>query len=108
MIAKILKIHLALSLVLWAMWGHFQGCSLCLTSSVFWYLQSLISALTQGEQWWRLFFFFLAHLFSHTVGREGCCKQITLACARSVSATLGLPPLTAHTTQLYVALPGTI
>ena len=27
-------------------------------------------------------------------GREGCCKQITLACTRSASATLGLPPLT--------------
>ena len=33
--------------------------------------------------------------FSCTVGREGRCKQITLACAHSVSATLGLPPLTA-------------
>ena len=43
--------------------------------------------------------FFKAHLFSRTVGREGCCKQITLACARSVSATLGLPALTAHTAQ---------
>ena len=42
---------------------------------------------------------FQAHLFSCTLGREGCCKQITLACARSVSATQGLPPLTAHTVQ---------
>ena len=33
------------------------------------------------------------------VGREGRCKQITVACARSVSATLGLPPLMAHTAQ---------
>ena len=38
-------------------------------------------------------------------GREVCCKQITLACACSVSATLGLPPvhgtcsLPAHTAQ---------
>ena len=38
-------------------------------------------------------------------GREGCCKQITLACARSASATLGLPPvhgacsLSAHAAQ---------
>ena len=38
-------------------------------------------------------------------GREGCCKQITLACACSTSATLGLPPvhgacsLPAHTAQ---------
>ena len=38
-------------------------------------------------------------MFSRAVGREGCCKQITLACACSVSATLGLPPLKAHTAQ---------
>ena len=30
-------------------------------------------------------------MFSRSVGREGRCKQITLACACSVSATLGLP-----------------
>ena len=34
-------------------------------------------------------------MFSRAVGREGRCKQITLACARSASATLVLPPLTA-------------
>ena len=37
-------------------------------------------------------------MFSHAVGRADHCKQISLACvgsARSVSATLGLPPLTA-------------
>ena len=45
---------------------------------------------TRGR-WWTLF---QAHLFSCAVWREGRCKQITLACARSVSATLGLPPLT--------------
>ena len=33
------------------------------------------------------------------MGREGCCKQITLACARSVSATLGMPLHRAHTAQ---------
>ena len=33
------------------------------------------------------------------MGREGRCKQVTLACARSVSATLGLPPLMVHTPQ---------
>ena len=38
-------------------------------------------------------------MFSCALGREGCCKQITLACARRVSATLGLPPLMAHTAQ---------
>ena len=41
-------------------------------------------------------FFFQACLFSRAVGREGCCKQITLVCAHSVSATLGLPLLVAH------------
>ena len=30
-------------------------------------------------------------MFSHAVGRKGCYKQITLACAGSASATLGLP-----------------
>ena len=58
MIVKIVKIYLALSLVLWAVWGHFQGSSLCLTSSVCWSLQCLISSLTQGGRWWTLFFFF--------------------------------------------------
>ena len=60
------------------------------------------------------FFFFQAHLFSGAVGREGCSKQITLVCARSVSATLGLPPLTACVPSLptllrfQVAQPGTV
>ena len=45
-----------------------------------------------------------AHLFSHTVGREGCCKQITLACVRSISATLGLPPLMARAPSLPTQL----
>ena len=39
-------------------------------------------------------------MFSCAVGREagrdGCSKQITLACARSASATLGLPPRSPH------------
>ena len=38
-------------------------------------------------------------LFSCAAGREGHCRQISLACVgstRSVPATLGLPPLTAH------------
>ena len=33
------------------------------------------------------------------MGREGCCKQITLESAHSVPATLGLPLLTAHSAQ---------
>ena len=50
---------------------------------------------TRGR-WWT---FLKARLFSPTVGREGCCKQLTLVCAHSVSATLGLPPLAVHTAQ---------
>ena len=48
MVVKIVKIFLGLSLVLWAVWGHFQGGSLCLASSVCWSLQCLISILTRG------------------------------------------------------------
>ena len=65
-------------------------------ASVCWSLQCLVSALTQRGQWRTLFFFFrLTCSVALWGGKEGCCKQITLACARSVSATLGLPPLTA-------------
>ena len=55
-----------------------------------------------------IFFFFFYRLTCSVAlrgGREGCCKQITLACARSASATLGLPPvhgvcsLSAHAAQ---------
>ena len=71
-----------------------------LTSSVCWSLQCLISALTQGERWWSLF---LGSLVQSCCGEGGTLqtntagKQISLACmgrARSVSATMGLPPLT--------------
>ena len=80
---------------------HFQGSSLCF--SFFCLLVSSVSDFhpdTRG-QWWTLF---QAHLFSRAVGREGRCKQITLACARSVSATLGLPPLTARVPSLPTLL----
>ena len=73
-----------------------KGVPSVLACSVCWTLQCLFSALTQGGWWWTLFW---AHLFSRTVGREGHCKQITLVCACSVSAKLGLPLLTAHTAQ---------
>ena len=75
-------------------------------SSVCWSLQCLVSALTQ-RGWWRTLFFFFRLTCSVALrrGREGCCKQITLVCACSASATLGLPPvhgacsLSAHTAQ---------
>ena len=80
---------------------HFQGSSLCF--SFFCLLVSSVSDFRPDTRWAVVdtffFFFFQAQLFSRTGGREGHCKQITLACARSVSATLGLPPLTGHTAQ---------
>ena len=79
-----------------------------IASSVCWSLQCLVSALTQRGWWRTLFFFFFFRLTCSVAlrgGREGCCKQITLACARSASATMGLPPthgacsLPAHTAR---------
>ena len=65
-----------------------------IASSVCWSLQCLVSALRQRGRWRTLF---LGGGLTCSValrgGREGCCKQITLACARSASATLGLPPV---------------
>ena len=73
----------------------FKAVSSVTASFVCWSLQCLVSALTQRGWWRTLFFFFFWLTFSVTLrgGREGCCKQITLACARSASATLGLPPV---------------
>ena len=48
----------------------------------------------------------LVSLFSRAVGREGCCKQILLACACSVSSTLGLPLLAVHTAQALCSSAG--
>ena len=67
-------------------------------SSVCWSPQCLIFTLTQGGRWWTLFFRLTCSVVLWG-GRKGCCKQIILACARSVSVTLGLPPLPAHTAQ---------
>ena len=49
---------------------------------------------TRGQRWSLV----SVHSFSRDVGREGHCRQISLACAgsaRSVLATQGLPPLVA-------------
>ena len=48
----------------------------------------------------------LGSLFSRAVGREGCCKQILLVCACSVSSTLGLPLLAVHTAQALCSSTG--
>ena len=97
MIIKIVKIYLALSLVLWAAWGHFQGGSLCLTSSVCWSLQCLISALTQGERWWTLFFFFLGLLVQSCCGEGGMLQTNNIGvCSQCLSPT---GPALAHGAQ---------
>ena len=74
--------------MLWAVWAHFQGGSLCLTSSVCWVLGSLVQS---------------------RCGEGGCCKQIALSCVHSISAPLDLSFLTAHKPlRLYDAQPGTV
>ena len=80
---------------------HVQGGSLCFS-----FVCLLVSSVsnfcpdTRGR-WWTLF---QAHLFSRAVGREGRCKQVTLACARRFSATLALPLLMARVPSLPTLL----
>ena len=110
MIVKIVKIYLALSLVLWAVWGHFQGSSLCLTSSVCWSLQCLISVLTQGGWWWTpfFFFFFLGSLVQLHCGEGGMLQTNNTGVCTQCLSPAGLPLLAAHKPlQLYDAQPGT-
>ena len=74
--------------MLWAVWGHFQGGSLSLTS---------------------LYAGFLGSLVQSRCGEGGCCKQIALSWAHSVSAPLDLSLLAVHEPlQLYDAQPGTV
>ena len=85
----------------------FQGVSLCY--SFFCLLVSSVSGSrpdTKGTVEDTFFFFFFRLTCSVALwgGREGCCKQITLACARSTSATLGLPPLTVRVASLPTLL----
>ena len=99
MIVKIVKIYLALSLVLWAVWGHFQGGSLCLTSSVCWSLQCLISVLTQGWWWWTLFFF-LGSFVQSRCGEGGMLQTSnTVVCTQCLSPTGPAPARSAQTAQ---------
>ena len=94
MTIKIVKIYLGLSLVLWAMWGHFQGSSFCLASSVCWSLQCLISALTQRGQWWTLF---LGSLVQLRCGeRVMLQKNNTGVCSQCLSHTGPAPARGTH------------
>ena len=95
MIEQIVKIYLGLSLVLWAVWGHFQVGSLCLASSVCWSRQCLISALTQGGQWWRLFF--LGSLVQSHCGEGGMLQtNNTVMCSQCLSHAGPAPAHGAH------------
>ena len=98
MTIKIVKIYLTLSLVLWAVWGHFQGDSLCLTSSVCWSLQCLISILTQRGRWWTLFFFFfLGSLVQSRCGEGGMLQtNNTGMCLQCLSPAGPAPARGAH------------
>ena len=84
----------------------FQSVSLCY--SFFCLLVSSVSGFrpdTKGKVEDTFFFFFrLTCSAALWGGREGCCKQITLACARSASATLGLPLLMARVASLPTLL----
>ena len=109
MIVKIVKIFLALSLVLWALWGHFQGGSLCLTSSVCWSRKCLISVLPWGGGAVVDTFFFLGSLVQSCCGEGGMLQtNSTVVCTQCLSPA-GLPLLAAHKPlRLYDAQPGTI
>ena len=86
---------------------HFQRGSLIFVYFGFLCLQvSSVSHLcpdTRGRRWSLI----EAHLFSCVVGREGHCKQVSLACvgsARSVWTTLDLPqPKAACVSRVYTA-----
>ena len=83
--------------MLWAVWGHFQGGSLCLASSVCWSLQGLIATLTQVGWWWTLFFSFLDSLVqSHC--EEGGMLQTnnTGVCLQCLSHTGHAPAHGTH------------
>ena len=99
MIVKIVKIYLTLSLMLWAVWGQFHGGSLCLTSSVCWSLQCLISILTQGRWWWTLFFyFFLGSLIQSRCGEEEMLQtNNTVVCTQCLSPAGPVPARGAQT-----------
>ena len=90
---------------------RFQGGSLCF--SFFCLLVSSVSDFCPDTKGAVVDTFFFGSFVQLHCWGEGHCKQITLACACSVSATLGLPPLMvcvlflSTLLRLQVALPGT-
>ena len=96
MIIKIVKIFLWLSLVFWAVWGHFQGGSLCLASSVCWSLQCLISTLSQVGWWWTLYCF-LGSLVQSRFGEGGMLQtNNTGVCLQCLSPAGPAPAHSEH------------
>ena len=80
-----------------AVWSHFQGGSLCLTS-VCCSVQCLISTLSRGEGGGGGHFF-PGSLVRSRCGEGGMLQTNNTGVCSSVSAPLGLPLLVAHTTQ---------
>ena len=76
-----------------------------LASSVCWFLQCLISTLTQRGRWWTLFFFFLVSLVQSCCGEGGTLQtNNTGVCLQCLSHTgpapaHGVCSLPAHTAQ---------
>ena len=106
MIVKIVKIYLGLSLVLlWVLWGQFIFRQFLGPADISQDLQAPSHVVStndrvliyctchfQGGSFCFSFFCLLTCSVALWGGRDGHCKQITLACACSASATLGLPP----------------
>ena len=108
MVVKIVKIYLGLSLVLWAVWGHFQGGFLCLTSSVCCSLQCPISILTQGGGGGH-FFFFLGSLVQSRCGEGGMLQtNNTVLCTQCLSPAGPAPARVHKPLRLCDAQPGTV
>ena len=86
--------------MLWAVWGHFQGGSLCLASSVCWSLQRLISALIQGGGGGHFFFvclFVLGSLVQSHCGEGGMLQTNKSGmCSQCLSPTGPAPARGTH------------
>ena len=71
-----------------------------LPSSICWSLQCLISALTQGGQWWTLFLFFLGSLVQSRCGEGGMLQtNNTVMCMQCLSPAGPAPARGTQTAQ---------
>ena len=74
--------------MLWALWGHFQGSSLCLTSSLCWFFR-----LTSSVVLW---------------GGGMLQTNSAVVCTQCLSPAGPVPSRSAQTLWLYDAQPGTV